>query len=92
MAPTLASVASTATQVAAAAATSVIIPILKRAEEEAAEGAGAEEEDACAASYDDSHWGLRIGGIFIILATSLIGTLAPILLRSSRVVPRAFFE
>lgn len=91
MAPTLASVASTATHVAAAAATTVIVPLLKRAEEEAAEGA-AEEEDACAASYDDSHWGLRIGGIFIILATSLVGTLAPILLRSSRVVPRAFFE
>lgn len=91
MAPTLVSVASTATHVAAAAATTVIVPLLKRAEEEAAEGA-AEEEDACAASYDDSHWGLRIGGIFIILATSLVGTLAPILLRSSRVVPRAFFE
>lgn len=88
MAPTLASVASTATQVAAAAATSAIVPLLKRQ----SDGSDAAPADECAADNSDSHWGLRIGGIFVILATSLIGTFAPIILRSSRVIPRAFFE
>lgn len=52
----------------------------------------AEEADACAASFDESHWGLRIGAIFIILATSTLGTVVPILLRRSSVVPRSVFE
>ncbi|OCF40910.1 solute carrier family 39 (zinc transporter), member 1/2/3 [Kwoniella heveanensis CBS 569] len=50
------------------------------------------EEDACAMSNDDSHHGLRIGAIFIILVTSLFGTLAPIVLRHSSFVPRPVFE
>jgi len=54
--------------------------------------ADAPEEDECAASLSTSHWGLRIGAIFIILATSVFGTLLPILLRQSNVVPRAAFE
>lgn len=57
-----------------------------------ADGGEDAQPDECAASYDTKHWGLRIGAIFIILATSLIGTLAPILLRRSSYVPRAFFE
>ncbi|BEI82846.1 hypothetical protein CcaverHIS002_0307140 [Cutaneotrichosporon cavernicola] len=48
--------------------------------------------DACAPSLSESHWGLRIGAIFIILATSAIGTLLPILLHRSSVVPRAVFD
>ncbi|WVQ97945.1 hypothetical protein IAU59_005064 [Kwoniella sp. CBS 9459] len=50
------------------------------------------EEDACAMSNDDSHHGLRIGAIFIILVTSLFGTLAPIVLRHSSFVPKPVFE
>lgn len=60
--------------------------------DEAAEAAGAEIEDACAASFDESHWGLRIASIFIILVTSAFGTTLPIMLRQSNVVPRAAFE
>ncbi|GMK56870.1 hypothetical protein CspeluHIS016_0307100 [Cutaneotrichosporon spelunceum] len=52
----------------------------------------AEATDACAASFSESHWGLRIGSIFIILATSAFGTILPILLRRSSVVPRAAFD
>lgn len=44
------------------------------------------DEDACAAAVDDSHHKLRIGAIFIILTTSLVGTVAPILLRRSKSV------
>lgn len=51
-----------------------------------------EAEDECAASFSTSHWGLRIGAVFIILATSTFATLLPILLRQSNVVPRAAFE
>ncbi|BEJ13593.1 hypothetical protein CspHIS471_0307670 [Cutaneotrichosporon sp. HIS471] len=48
--------------------------------------------DACASSFSESHWGLRIGAIFIILATSTIGTFLPIILHRSSVVPRAVFD
>ncbi|KAG7531376.1 hypothetical protein FFLO_04373 [Filobasidium floriforme] len=44
------------------------------------------QEDPCAASYDDSRHGLRIASIFIILVTSIIGTLAPVLLRRTKSV------
>lgn len=46
----------------------------------------------CSASFDSSHWGLRIGSIFIILATSVIATILPIALRQSNVVPRPVYE
>ncbi|KAJ9106901.1 hypothetical protein QFC20_003909 [Naganishia adeliensis] len=49
-------------------------------------------EDPCAASFDDSHNGLRIASIFIILVTSLVGTLLPIVLRKSKWVPTPVFE
>ncbi|KAL1405303.1 hypothetical protein Q8F55_008930 [Vanrija albida] len=49
-------------------------------------------EDPCAASFSETHWGLRIGSIFIILATSLFGTFLPIFLRNASFVPRWAFE
>lgn len=63
--------------------------LMRREGEEEAAAALAEE---CAASFSESHWGLRIGAIFIILVTSSLGTITPIVLRKSNVVPRAFFE
>ncbi|WOO85909.1 Zinc-regulated transporter 2 [Vanrija pseudolonga] len=48
--------------------------------------------DPCAASFSESHWGLRIASVFIILVTSLFGTLLPIFLRNSSFVPRWAFE
>ncbi|WVQ74081.1 hypothetical protein IAR50_003665 [Cryptococcus sp. DSM 104548] len=49
-------------------------------------------EDACALDNSDTHHGLRIGAIFIILVTSVIGTLLPIVLRRSSFVPRYVFD
>ncbi|KAJ9096080.1 hypothetical protein QFC21_005445 [Naganishia friedmannii] len=49
-------------------------------------------EDPCAATVGDSHGNLRIASIFIILVTSLVGTLLPIVLRKSKWVPTAVFE
>lgn len=86
MAPTL---ASTATKIAAAAVTHVALPLLQRRDDD---DAGAAEEDECSQTYDDSRWGLRIGAIFVILVTSLIGTVLPIALRSSKIIPRSAFE
>ncbi|WWD22091.1 hypothetical protein CI109_106580 [Kwoniella shandongensis] len=54
-----------------------------------AEDAGA---DACAMDNSESHFGLRIGSIFIILVTSVIGTLTPILFRQSSFIPKPVFE
>ncbi|TXT04872.1 hypothetical protein VHUM_03955 [Vanrija humicola] len=50
------------------------------------------DADPCAASFSESHWGLRIASIFIILVTSLFGTTLPIFLRNSSFVPRWAFE
>lgn len=50
------------------------------------------EDDPCAMSNSDEHKGLRIGAIFIILVTSLAGTLTPILFRHSSLVPTPVFE
>jgi hypothetical protein len=36
--------------------------------------------------------GLRISAIFVVLVTSFVGTLAPILLRNRKWCPLAFFE
>jgi zinc transporter 1/2/3 len=52
----------------------------------------AADDNPCAASFSENHFGLRIGAIFIILVTSVIGTLLPIVLRQSNIVPRAAFE
>ncbi|WVN90695.1 uncharacterized protein L203_105937 [Cryptococcus depauperatus CBS 7841] len=49
-------------------------------------------EDSCSISNDDSRLGLRIGSIFIILVTSLLGTLLPIIFRQSSFVPRPVFD
>ncbi|ORY27748.1 putative low-affinity zinc ion transporter [Naematelia encephala] len=49
-------------------------------------------QDECSISNSDSHFHLRIGAIFIILVTSLIGAIAPILLRQSSFVPKAVFD
>lgn len=38
------------------------------------------------------NFGLRIGGIFVILITSFIGTLLPIVLKKKQWAPTAFFE
>ncbi len=48
--------------------------------------------DPCAISNSTDDFGLRIGSIFVILVTSLVGTMLPIFLRRSRVVPRPVFE
>ncbi|RSH83844.1 high-affinity Zn(2+) transporter zrt1 [Saitozyma podzolica] len=48
--------------------------------------------DACALDNNTDNFGLRIGAIFIILVTSIIGTLIPIAFRQSRVIPRPVFE
>ncbi|EIW65946.1 hypothetical protein TREMEDRAFT_41167 [Tremella mesenterica DSM 1558] len=48
--------------------------------------------DDCSADNGTTRTGLRIGSIFIILVTSLIGTCLPIFLRSSSFVPRWAFE
>nr|XP_019047307.1 solute carrier family 39 (zinc transporter), member 1/2/3 [Kwoniella bestiolae CBS 10118]OCF26237.1 solute carrier family 39 (zinc transporter), member 1/2/3 [Kwoniella bestiolae CBS 10118] len=49
-------------------------------------------EDPCAMSNSDSHRGLRIGAVFIILVTSLAGTLTPIIFRHSANVPTPVFD
>ncbi|WWC59370.1 uncharacterized protein I303_101922 [Kwoniella dejecticola CBS 10117] len=51
-----------------------------------------EDSDPCAIDNSDSHRGLRIGAIFIILVTSLLGTLTPIVFRHSSVIPTPVFE
>ncbi|KAK8846850.1 hypothetical protein IAR55_005938 [Kwoniella newhampshirensis] len=50
------------------------------------------DSDACALSNSETHFGLRIASIFIILATSLLGTVTPILFRQSSVIPRPVFD
>ncbi|KAL0240294.1 hypothetical protein I308_106544 [Cryptococcus tetragattii IND107] len=52
----------------------------------------APDVDPCAMDNSESHFGLRIGSIFIILVTSVIGTLLPIIFRQSSFVPRSVFE
>ncbi|WVQ69139.1 uncharacterized protein L199_007354 [Kwoniella botswanensis] len=49
-------------------------------------------DDPCAISNDDSRRGLRIGAIFIILVTSLLGTLTPIVFRHTANVPTPVFD
>ncbi|OCF58924.1 solute carrier family 39 (zinc transporter), member 1/2/3 [Kwoniella mangroviensis CBS 10435] len=51
-----------------------------------------DSEDPCAISNDDSRRGLRIGAIFIILVTSLLGTLTPIVFRQSERIPTPVFD
>ncbi|WWC67833.1 uncharacterized protein I206_101750 [Kwoniella pini CBS 10737] len=51
-----------------------------------------EDSDPCAIDNSDSHHGLRIGAIFIILVTSLAGTLTPIIFRHSSAIPTPVFE
>lgn len=48
--------------------------------------------DPCAISNSETYFNLRIGSIFIILVTSIIGTLVPIVLRQSKIVPKPVFE
>ncbi|RSH85381.1 high-affinity Zn(2+) transporter zrt1 [Saitozyma podzolica] len=48
--------------------------------------------DACALDNSFDYFGLRVGGMFIILVTSILGTLVPIALRQSRIIPRPVFE
>ncbi|KAJ9096126.1 hypothetical protein QFC20_006501 [Naganishia adeliensis] len=48
--------------------------------------------NACQSNNDDSHFGLRIAAIFIILVTSLIGALAPVVLHQTNVLPTYVFE
>ncbi|WVQ84133.1 hypothetical protein IAT38_006280 [Cryptococcus sp. DSM 104549] len=50
------------------------------------------DADPCALDNDDSRFGLRVGAIFIILVTSVIGTLTPIVFRHSSMVPRPVFD
>lgn len=52
----------------------------------------AADVDPCAMDNSETHFGLRIGSIFIILVTSVIGTVLPIILRQSSFVPRPVFE
>ncbi|OWZ45402.1 hypothetical protein LQV05_003804 [Cryptococcus neoformans] len=52
----------------------------------------AADVDPCAMDNSETHFGLRIGSIFIILVTSVIGTVLPIILRQSSFVPRPVFD
>ncbi|ORX34477.1 Zinc/iron permease [Kockovaella imperatae] len=46
----------------------------------------------CSLDNADDRRGLRIGAVFIILVTSLAGTFAPIILRSSSFIPKPVFQ
>ncbi|WRT64880.1 uncharacterized protein IL334_001816 [Kwoniella shivajii] len=52
----------------------------------------ADTSDPCTLANDDSHQGLRIGAIFIILVTSLAGTMTPIIFRHSSSIPTPVFD
>lgn len=92
-------VASPTTTAVAQAATTLLTLIARQSVEgesgpdsAAADGNDAAEEDACASGNATDKWGLRIGAIFVILVTSLLGTVTPIVLRRATVVPRSVWE
>ncbi|KAG7561854.1 hypothetical protein FFLO_02671 [Filobasidium floriforme] len=50
------------------------------------------DQEECSETNGNGRLGLRIGGIFVVLVTSFVGTLAPILLKRRAWCPVAFFE
>jgi zinc transporter 1/2/3 len=50
------------------------------------------DQEECFENNGNGRLGLRIGGIFVVLVTSFVGTLAPILLKRRAWCPVAFFE
>ncbi|KAG7530859.1 hypothetical protein FFLO_04766 [Filobasidium floriforme] len=50
------------------------------------------DQDECFEANTQTKFGLRLGGLFVVLVTSFVGTLAPIVLKKRKWCPLAFFE